>query len=427
LASGAGLCGKKGATVVARAVSPEALIQARISLGTAPFQTLFEMANRRAAVVLDELRLYKGLRLSAVDGSHLNLPSREELDKEFGRPRSTGKRRSLPQALLVTLDWIQLGWFYDWRLARYDAAELALARDLCTRLGAGDLLLADRLFFDPYWFAQLDQRGVKFLFRATVDRWLTLTKSAKKRVEQQRRTRHGRVDLWAKLHVRDPLSGKRIGTFRVRYLEIPQTGRDTLHFFTNLDATFLPVAEAAHLYFQRWGIETDYRLFKGPDHLPVVISRKPETVRQEILLRLLAHNAVRYVQGLACLRLRQIDTESTPRYVSPKALAAHWHKRHVAECRAILPVDLQTGQTAAIILGHIQQLATGIQPETEGNVDALLAEVAKHQVYAKPNRHYPRRGRKYQKGKRNKGNRTAQAKRWRRRKTASQGISAGET
>lgn len=427
MASGFGLREKKGVTVAVSAVSPEALIQARISLGTAPFETLFEMANRRAACELDELRLYKGLRLSAVDGAHLNLPSRAELENEFGRPASTGERRSLPQALLVTLDWIQLGWFYDWKLARYDAAELALARDLCTKLGYGDLLLADRLFFDPYWFTQLERCGVKFLFRATVTRWLTLTKSSRQRVERQRRDHHGRVDLWADLHVRDPVSGKRIGTFRVRYLEIPQTGRDTLYFFTNLDATFLPAEDAARLYFQRWGIETDYRLFKGPDHLPVVLSRKPLTVRQEILLRLLAHNAVRYVQGLACLRLRQLERDREPPGVAPNATMTHWHKRHVAQHRSILPVDLQTGQTAAIILGHIEQLAAGSSPHTGETLDALLTEVAKHQVYAKPNRHYPCTGRKYQKGKRNKGNRRAQGKRWRRRKSASQGISAGET
>ena len=412
--------------MAARAVSPEALIQARIALGTAPFETLFAMANRRAAGELDGLRRYKGLRLSAVDGSHLNLPSRAELQQEFGRPGSTGERRSLPQALLVTLDWIQLGWFYDWRLARHDASELALARDLCGTLDHDDLLLADRLFFAPYWFMQLDRRGVKFLFRATVDRWLTLTKSSRKRVERQRRKDHGRVDLWAELHVRDPLTGKRTGTVRVRYLEIPQVGRDTLHFFTNLDAAFLPAADAARLYGQRWGIETDYRLFKGPDHLPVVCSRKPQTVRQEILLRLLAHNAVRYVQGLACLRLRQLERGTAPSNVNPEALAAHWHKRHVAEHRAILPIDLQAGQTAAIILGHIDQLALGKQPDAEASLDALLAEVARHQVYVKPNRHYPRKGWKYQKGKRNKGNRRAQRKRRRQRKTTSHAINSGD-
>jgi hypothetical protein len=398
-----------------------------MSLGTAPFEALFEMANRRTACRLDELRLYKGLRLSAVDGAHLNLPSRAELEKEFGRPASTGDRRSLPQALLVTLDWIQLGWFYDWRLARYDAAELALARDLCAKLGDGDLLLADRLFFDPHWFTQLERCGVKFLFRATLSRWLTLTKSSRERVERQRRDHHGWVDLWADLHVRDPVTGKRSGTFRVRYLEIPQTGRDTLYFFTNLDATFLPAEDAARLYFQRWGIETDYRLFKGPDHLPVVLSRKPQTVHQEILLRLLAHNAVRYVQGLACLRLRQLECAKTPYGVAPEAAMMHWHKRHMAQQRSIPPIDLQTGQTAAIILGHIEQLAARSPPHTGRALDALLTEVAKHQVYAKPNRHYPRKGRKYQKGKKNKGNRHAQRRRWRQRQTASQGIRAAET
>lgn len=414
--------------MAARAVSPEALIQARISLGTAPFEALFAKANRRVAGDLDELRLHKGLRLSAVDGSHLNLPSRSKLEEEFGRPRSTGGQRSLPQALLVTLDWIQLGWFYDWKLARYDAAELALARDLCAQLGHGDLLLADRLFFDPHWFTQLDGRGVKFLFRATMDRWLTLTKPSMERVERQRRRHHGQVDLWCDLHVRDPCTGKRIATFRVRYLEIPQADHDALRFFTNLDATFLPAAEAAQLYFQRWGIETDYRLFKGPDHLPVVVSRKPHTVRQEILLRLLAHNAVRHVQALACLQLRRLEASSAPATAADRTPAEHWRKRHLLENRPILPVDLQTGQTAAIILGHIEQLAAAArQPNRRPSLDDLLREVVRHPIYAKPNRSYPRRGRKYQKGRPNKGNRKAQARRWRQRKTASQSTETGET
>jgi hypothetical protein len=413
--------------VAARAVSPEALIQARKALGTAPFEALLAAANRRVSEEFDELRRFKGLRVTAVDGAHLNLPSRPDLENEFGRPRSTGQRPSLPQALLVTLDWLRLGWFYDWKLARYDAAELALARDLCARLGLGDLLLADRLFFDPHWFVQLDQRGVKYLFRATANRWLSLTKASKARIERQRRRHGGRVDLWCDLHVRDPLTGKRTGTVRVRYLEVPQTGSDTLRFFTNLDVGFLPADEAATLYFQRWGIETDFRLFKGPDHLPVVLSRKPQTVRQEILLRLLAHNAVRHVQALACLRQRRLQPHSGSPPDPSEAGTSGWRKRHLVHNRPILPVDLQTGQTAAIILGHIDSLAAARRPETPQSLDELLGEVTRYQIYAKPGRRYPRLGRKYQKGKRNKGNRRAQARRWRGKRTASQRLGAGET
>jgi len=384
------------------------------------------MANRRVAAELDDLRCDQGLRLSAVDGSHLNLPSRRELEQEFGRPISTGKRRSLPQAHLVTLDWVQLGWFYDWRLARHDAAELALARDLCAGLGTGDRLLADRLYFDPHWFTALDRRGVKFLFRATADRWRSLTKACRQRVERQRRQAQGRVDLWAELQVRDPLSGKRIGTFRVRYLEIPQADRETLRFFTNLPAAFLSSAAAATLYFQRWGTETDYRLFKGPDHLPVVLSRQPQTVRQEILLRLLAHNSVRYVQALACIRHRQI-TRPDPPPAPPTVPATTWRPRQHYQGRPILPIDLQTGQTTAIILGHIHQLATAGPHRLSASLDELLAEVLRHPIYAKPNRSYPRHGRKYQKGRRHKGNRRAQRRRWRRRRATRQDRSAGET
>lgn len=58
------------------------------------------------------------------------------------------------------------------------------------------------------------------------------------------------------------------------------------------------------MYGERWGIETQCRFFKGPDHLPVVLSRKPGSVRQEILVRVMAHNWVRSVQAQACLAAR---------------------------------------------------------------------------------------------------------------------------
>lgn len=158
--------------------------------------------------------------------------------------------------------------------------------------------------------------------------------------------------------LRDPLTGKRTGTLRARYLGVPQPDHDTLRVSTNLDAGFLPAAEATALYFQRWGVETDFRRLQGPDHLPVVLSRKPQTVRQEIVLRLLAHYAVR----------------------------------------------------------HVQALAHSFCPQPSPKLGDPLSEVGRHQICAKPGRHYPRIGRKYQKGKRNKGNRTAQGQRWRRRK-----------
>lgn len=148
----------------------------------------------------------------------------------------------------------------------------------------------------------------------------------------------------------------------------------------------------------------------------MVLSRKPQTVRQEIVLRLLAHNAVRHVQALACLRLRHLQSQKVRPCQSAGQDTGRWHKRHLVDNRPILPIDLQTGLTAAVILGHIDALAHSFCPQPSPNLEDLLSEVGRHQIYAKPGRHCPRIGRKYQKGKRNKGNRTAQGQRWRRRK-----------
>lgn len=395
----------------------------RQALGLAPFETLRQLANQRVTGAVAALATVHGLRLWAVDGSHLNLPPRASLASAFGRPRSTGAARSLPQAQLVTLDLVRLGWFWDYRLARHDAAELALAEDLCRQLGRRDLLLADRLYFHPHWFADLQRRGVKFLCRATRDRWQCLTPASQRRVARQRRRAHGHVDLWVDLYVREPGSGRRIGTLRVRYLELPQPGRDTLCFFTNLDARRLPAPAAARLYFERWGIETDFRLYKGSDHLPVVVSRRPDTVQQEVLLRLLAHNAVRYVQALACLRQHQQAAPTPP----PPPVPTAWRPRHQQQGRPLLPIDLQPGLTAALLLGHMDQLAAAGPRGLPDHLDALLAAVTKHVIYAKPHRHYPRRGRKYQKGRRQKGDRRAQRRRWRQRQARLQGHATEET
>ncbi len=91
------------------------------------------------------------------------------------------------------------------------------------------------------------------------------------------------------------------GLLPLGYSERPSEhpGRETMRMITSLPAEALPLHESRAMYGERWGIETQYRFFKGQDHLPVVLSRKSETVRQEVLVRVMAHNRVRRVQAEA--------------------------------------------------------------------------------------------------------------------------------
>ena len=296
-------------------VTPAALCQVRQRLGLRALQTLHKTANARGLASFDGLARRWGLRVWAVDGSWLNLAPVPALAAEFGRPSgSENGRLPMPQALLVSLELANLGWITDYRLKPCRDAELQAGMELTSKLGAEDLLLADRLFFDTPWMKDLRERSVEILWRVTSVRWKSFCDQSKDRVQELRR-RGGPVDCDVLVKVDTDHKGHpRGGLLPLRYLELPPSHADqeTMRLLTSLPAERLPADESAGAYHQRWGVETDLRFFKGPDHLPVVLSRKPDTVRQEILLRLMAHNWIRSVQAQACLLARTADSGAFP-------------------------------------------------------------------------------------------------------------------
>ncbi len=296
-------------------VSAAALCQIRQKFGVAPFEALHQRANQRLIQHFDGLCRRDGFRLWAVDGSWINLPSEASLEKEFGRPSGgeDGEMRPLPQALFVSLELVNIGWFFDHRLMGCNDAEMQAGRELTEQLGPGDLLLGDRLFFDTLWISNLRSRDVELLLRVTSARWKSFCKDSQERIESLRSL--GVVDCPVMLKIDTDHKGcPRGGLLPLRYIERPpeHPGQETMRMITSLPRERLPVEESCALYGERWGIETQYRFFKGQDHLPVVLSRKPETVRQEVLVRMMAHNWVRGVQAEACLKVRAADDGAFP-------------------------------------------------------------------------------------------------------------------
>ena len=398
-------------------VSPAALCKARQSVGTAAFEYLHHIATGRHFERHAGLTLHKGYRLYAVDGSSLNLHSNRILADRFGRPNSTGRRKSLPQATFTILEFVNTGWITDYRLSRCDVSELGQSKSLTAALGQGDLLLADRLYFDPLWYADLCRRGAKFLFRLNCNRHQSLTAESRQRIKEQRAG--GNVDCSVDLRVR---TGKSAYTLlkNIRYIEIKRPGAETLYFITNLETGELTTLEAAELYRMRWEIETNLRYFKGQDHLPVVRSRREDTVRQEVMLHVLAHNSVRFIQSEACLAQAAKQVEQTTdknerhdqhnRNAAPRS-AKKWTAKNNLHSGPLRPVDIQFRRTVDVILGAM--IAVLLRPDigTPEYWEKLLGRIAALLIMAKPARSYPRRGRKYNKGKRNKGNAKAQKKR----------------
>lgn len=407
-------------------VSPTALCKGRQSIGCAPFVTLHEMATEKHLREHRALTLHKGYCVWALDGSTQNLISNKALEKAYGRPPSTGKQKSAPQASFVALELLNTGWIAKYRLSRWDASELALSKELAADLGFGDLLLADRLYFDPVWYVDLNRRKVKFLFRCNCNRHESLTPESREKIKKLRI--NGNVDCRVDLKVKVG-SGRYEILENIRYIEVRRQGVETLYFITNMDESELTTTEAVELYRLRWEIETNFRFFKGQDHLPAVRSKKEETVRQEVLLHVLAHNSVRFIQSQACIAEAateaslqcNVSTVSTDPPATPSAKEVNkddgdaWLPKARLHGDLLRPVDLQFYRTVETILGYAMQELLFPSSSTL-QWEQLLRKIAGLKIWAKPGRSYQRHGRKFNKGKRNKGNVKAQRNRSGKRK-----------
>ena len=415
----------QGRRLDATPVSAPALSQARLAAGSNPFDTLLKTGNKKHLENHDSLTRFKGYRLFATDGSSLNLHSNSDLESAFDRPHSTGKSKARPQASFTTLQLVDTGWIVDYRIGKCDDSELHQTMELAQSLVKGDLLLGDRLSFDTGWFSNLDAKDVKFLFRATSTRYKSFTKKSKELVKEIKK--QGNVDCTVELKIK----GSSSNTVKVRYVEVVREGQETLRFITNIPLVEFSLKEIETLYRLRWEIETEFRILKGQDHLPVILSRTEETVKQEIGARIIAHNTVRYIQAEACLEvisstttdteLDNIDNSTCNENKAEVQLVRlektqlgtdkKWFKKsEVWPTMPLRPVDLQFNDTVACISAYIVNTAIypPLSPEKEWS--ALLREVAKAEIMVQDGRSFYRKGKQYSKGKRNKGNTKRQYK-----------------
>src|SRR5919204_112366 len=241
----AGLCpaGSRWATP-----DKSAFGRARQRLGWEIMEGLFRaLARPLGEVSQDQWCGWRGRRLVAVDGTTLELPWNQELERAFGGQRDHagrgGGRIGPPRARLVTLLECGSRALLDVAFGPYDRGENSLAR-LLRAVVPGMLVLADRGFpSKPLWEAYL-AAGADLLWRVKGD-------IARRRI---RALSDG--SYLARFGRGVPLT--------VRVIEYQLRGsREVYRLLTNLlDPDSADALELAQLYHQRWESETLAREIK---------------------------------------------------------------------------------------------------------------------------------------------------------------------
>ncbi len=293
---------------VARGVSQRvALGQSPCSLNNGPYckartRLALRLIERIGREVGERLRAaqaevwrWRGREVKLIDGTTLSMPDTPANQAEFPQSRTQQPGLGFPLTRLLAIISLSCGSVLEWATGPCEGkrtGETALLWQLAHRLRPGDVVIADRYFSGYFLLAWLIQHGVDVVVRQ----------------HQLRHTdfRRGRR-LGAKDHVVAWARPQRPAWMdAATYAAMPETlalrearvGGLTL-VTTLIEAGQVSKQDLLALYHARWQVELDLRSIKTVMQMDVLRCKRPEMVKKEIAVHLLAYNLIRAVMAQA--------------------------------------------------------------------------------------------------------------------------------
>ncbi len=274
-----------------------AIAKARERLTAAPLVELFARGCRPLATPATPGAFYRGLRLTSIDGTVLDVADTPANDAEFGRPssgRGDGKG-AFPQVRVVGLGECGTHAVTAVAVGACTTGEQALARKLLSALGPGMLCLADRNFTGYPLFAAAAANSAQLLWRAktglrlpVLERYPDGSYRSELVAATDRRRAHPLTVRVIEYTIDDP--GR------------PQAEQGHYRLVTTLlDPDQAPAGELGALYAQRWEFENLLDELKTHQRGPRVVlrSKTPAGVTQEVYGHLCTHYAIRALMHTA--------------------------------------------------------------------------------------------------------------------------------
>jgi hypothetical protein len=229
---------------------------------------------------------WRDREVKLVDGTTVSMPDTSENQAEFPQSKSQKPGLGFPLARVVAIISLSCGAVLEWAVGPCEGkrtGETALLWQLAHCLRTGDVVIADRYFTGYFMLAWLIRHGADVVMR-----------------QHQLRHTHFRRGkrLGAKDHVVDWVRPPQPSWMDdATYAAMPETLTlreahvDGLTLVMTLaDAKAVSKQELLMLYHARWQVELDLRSIKTVMQTDVLRCKRPEMVKKEIAVHLLAYN-----------------------------------------------------------------------------------------------------------------------------------------
>ena len=251
-----------------------------------------EVFIKLSSVLIDEfytdndlgVKLWKGFRLLAVDGSTMNLPSSKKLQDTYGYARNHTGNTTVQGRVSVLYDVLNQ-FALDCNLAPRSSSERVLALDHLKKTRKGDLILYDRGYYSYEFIKAHVRSNLDFLFRAKADSKVVKSFIASKKNTQTLEISLGRTLLKRERETID------ISPIKIRLVRVELPGGEIEVLATSLlDIKKYPSKSFKALYFKRWKIETYYDELKNKLKVEHFTGYSDRAIQQDFHVAILISN-----------------------------------------------------------------------------------------------------------------------------------------
>jgi len=238
------------------------------------------------------VKLWKGLRLLAVDGSRLTLPNTKELELIYGRTKNQSQS-GVVQARVSVLYDILNKFVLDGSISPLEIGEHTLALGHLESAKPNDLVIYDRGYPSFNLIYEHYKRNIDFLIRAKIDFNNTT------RLFYESGAKSEIVNMYPGKNTKlsdKPFDKDTCREVRLVRVDLP-SGITEILLTSLLDTTEYPNSIFKKLYFQRWGIETFYDELKNKIKVEYFSGYTQQSILQDFYAGLFVSNVQSLIVG----------------------------------------------------------------------------------------------------------------------------------
>ena len=331
-------------------ITKQAFSQARQKISHEPFKILFE-GTAEMAYSSEDMDTFKGMRVSAIDGTSMAVENTSELVEYFGcsgagETSATARGSALYDVLNEVLLDVQIG--------KFSVGEREMASQHILRLQEmgvlNNLVIFDRGYASAELIAQLFEAGVHFLMR--------VRRKFNNEIDEMTLP-EGFVDITNKQKV-----------YHLRVVKFPLPSGEIETLITDLSRDIVEIDDFKALYFKRWPIETRYDILKIKLQLENFTGQTVLSVFQDFYASMFLSNVATFAKYITDAEIQNDNADKNLEY------------------------EYKTNTN--ILIGKMKDnlILAILEPnryKRERAVQKVLAEIARNRIPIRPGRQFERK------------------------------------